>query len=184
MMFVTVWLCWKCPPEKARPVTRGMNPPRILRKGGQLELLSYKHNMFVGAVKKAKYENRPFRLSPRGSPVLAHPAYGSGSELIAAGQMDRRPARLIAFGLQGVEAFYSAFTPKLVNETLSFAENEKSLLLFQTGEGFFCAVPFTARSGWTAGWSGGPAGWCGHPWWRWWLPGPGFQRCPDRHTGR
>ena len=61
-------------------------------------------------------------LGSGGIPVLAHPAYGSGDELIVGEQMDRRLRRLTGFGLQGVEAFYSAFTPKLVKETLSFAE--------------------------------------------------------------
>ena len=61
-------------------------------------------------------------LGSGGIPVLAHPAYGSGDELIVGEQMDRRLRRLTGFGLQGVEAFYSTFTPKLVKETLSFAE--------------------------------------------------------------
>ena len=57
-----------------------------------------------------------------GVPVLAHPAYGSGEERIVGQEMDNRLRRLIGYGLQGVEAFYSAFTPELIAETLSFAE--------------------------------------------------------------
>lgn len=57
-----------------------------------------------------------------GIPVLAHPAYGSGSELILGDDMDQRLHKLIGFGLKGVEGFYSGFTPKLVAETLSLAE--------------------------------------------------------------
>ena len=57
-----------------------------------------------------------------GVPVLAHPAYGSGDELIVGREMDRRLRRLIDFGLQGVEGFYSGFTPELIAETLAFAE--------------------------------------------------------------
>ena len=60
-------------------------------------------------------------LAGGGIPVLAHPAYGSGEELIMGPDMDRRLRHLISFGLQGVEAFYSAFSPKLTAETLSFA---------------------------------------------------------------
>ena len=52
----------------------------------------------------------------------AHPVYGSGDELILDDQMDRRLHRLAEFGLQGVEAFYSTFTPKMVREMLCFAE--------------------------------------------------------------
>ena len=61
-------------------------------------------------------------LRSGGIPVLAHPCYGSGDELIIGDEMDERLRRLIGFGLQGVEAFYSGFTPKLQAETLDFAE--------------------------------------------------------------
>jgi predicted metal-dependent phosphoesterase TrpH len=61
-------------------------------------------------------------LKSGGIPVLAHPAYGSGDELITGDQMERRLDRLTGFGLQGVEAFYSTFTPELEREMLSFAE--------------------------------------------------------------
>ena len=57
-----------------------------------------------------------------GIPVLAHPTYGSGDELIIGEEMDERLRRLIGFGLQGVEAFYSGFTPKLQGEVLNLAE--------------------------------------------------------------
>ena len=57
-----------------------------------------------------------------GIPVLAHPPFGSGEQLILGDEMEERLRRLIGFGLQGVEAFYSGFTPKLREETLSFAE--------------------------------------------------------------
>ena len=61
-------------------------------------------------------------LGSGGIPVLAHPAYGSGEELILDAEMDERLRRLIGFGLQGVEGFYSGFTQKLTKETLSLAE--------------------------------------------------------------
>lgn len=61
-------------------------------------------------------------LKSGGIPVLAHPAFGSGDELILGDQMDRRLKRLSAFGLQGVEAFYSSFTKKMEREMLFFAE--------------------------------------------------------------
>lgn len=60
-------------------------------------------------------------LGSGGIPVLAHPSYGSGGELIVGEEMDARLRRLIGFGLQGVEGFYSGFTPKLGEETLAFA---------------------------------------------------------------
>ncbi len=55
-------------------------------------------------------------------PVLAHPSYGRGDDLILGEDMDRRLRKLIGFGLQGVEAFYSGFTDKLRGEVLGFAE--------------------------------------------------------------
>lgn len=57
-----------------------------------------------------------------GIPVLAHPSYGRGDELIIGEEMDKRLKRLIGFGLKGVEAFYSGFTAPLQKEILAFAE--------------------------------------------------------------
>lgn len=61
-------------------------------------------------------------LAGGGVPVLAHPAYGSGDQLILGEDMDRRLRRLMEFGLRGVEAFYSGFTEKIRTELLGFAE--------------------------------------------------------------
>ena len=55
-------------------------------------------------------------------PVLAHPSYGRGDDLILEDAMDRRLRKLIGLGLQGVEAFYSGFSDKLRTEVLGFAE--------------------------------------------------------------
>ncbi len=60
-------------------------------------------------------------LESGGIPVLAHPSYGSGDELILGEEMDQRLRRLIGFGLQGVEAFYSGFSYKMRDEMLDFA---------------------------------------------------------------
>ena len=61
-------------------------------------------------------------LEGGGIPVLAHPAFGSGEELILGEEMDQRLKRLIGFGLKGLEAFYSGFTAKLHLEAMFFAE--------------------------------------------------------------
>ena len=61
-------------------------------------------------------------LAGGGIPVLAHPSYGSGDELIVGDEMDNRLRKLLDFGLQGVEAFYSGFTKRLREEVLSLAE--------------------------------------------------------------
>lgn len=57
-----------------------------------------------------------------GIPVLAHPFFGSGDELILGEEMDERIRRLIGFGIKGIEAFYSGFTLKLRSTALSLAE--------------------------------------------------------------
>lgn len=60
-------------------------------------------------------------IAAGGIPVLAHPTFGSGREFIVGDEMKHRLERLISFGLKGVEAFYSKFTPELNKELLSFA---------------------------------------------------------------
>lgn len=60
-------------------------------------------------------------LGAGGIPVLAHPFFGSGDQLIVDDEMEERLRRLMAFGLQGVEAFYSGFSPKLTGEMLALA---------------------------------------------------------------
>lgn len=57
-----------------------------------------------------------------GIPVLAHPSYGSGDQIIVGEEMEQRLEKLIGFGLQGVEAFYSGFTEKLQGEILKYSE--------------------------------------------------------------
>lgn len=61
-------------------------------------------------------------LDAGGIPVLAHPFYGSGDELILGKDMEDRLEHLIGCGLRGIEAFYSGFSDKLQKEALSLAE--------------------------------------------------------------
>ena len=60
-------------------------------------------------------------LKGGGIPVLAHPFYGDGDQLILGTEMEDRLKRLMDFGLQGVETFYSGFTPKLIGEMRKLA---------------------------------------------------------------
>ncbi len=64
-------------------------------------------------------------LAAGGIPVLAHPSYGDGDQLILGDEMEQRLRRLMSFGLQGVEAYYSGFTDKLRQEILSLADKYK-----------------------------------------------------------
>ena len=61
-------------------------------------------------------------LAAGGIPVLAHPFYGSGDELILGEEMDDRLRRLAGFGLKGLEAFYSGFTDKMRLQALELAD--------------------------------------------------------------
>ena len=61
-------------------------------------------------------------LGGGGIPVLAHPSYGDGDQLILGEEMDKRLRKLIGYGLQGVEGFYSGFTPRIRREILDLAE--------------------------------------------------------------
>lgn len=61
-------------------------------------------------------------LAAGGVPILAHPSYGSGDQLIIGDEMDERVRRLLEYGLAGLEAFYSGFSAKLRNEVLSLAD--------------------------------------------------------------
>ena len=61
-------------------------------------------------------------LEGGGIPVLAHPAYGDGDQLILGEELEERVKRLMGFGLQGMECFYSGFTARLRREMLALAE--------------------------------------------------------------
>lgn len=61
-------------------------------------------------------------LESGGIPVLAHPSFGDGEQLILGEEMEERVRYLMDYGLEGVEAFYSGFTPKLSREILSYAD--------------------------------------------------------------
>jgi len=61
-------------------------------------------------------------LKSGGMPVLAHPTYADGDGLILGEEMEQRLQHLIGFGLAGVEAYYSGFSPKIQSECLAFAD--------------------------------------------------------------
>ena len=73
-------------------------------------------------------------LAGGGIPVLAHPTYGNGDQLIMGEEMDRRLRRLKGFGLRGIEAYYSGFTARITRELMDFAD--KYDLLVTAGSDF------------------------------------------------
>ncbi len=65
MMFVTVWAAvLELSTGIGTACNAGHENPGLRRAGGDFELLRYKHNIFLGVNKKAKYDNREFGLSP------------------------------------------------------------------------------------------------------------------------
>ena len=61
-------------------------------------------------------------LDAGGIPVLAHPFFGSGEQLIIGEKMEERLKKLVGYGLKGVEAFYSVFSGDQIKEMLSLGE--------------------------------------------------------------
>ena len=88
------------------------------------------HEAVVKYIDKKEFENDHVRpedairgiIRSGGIPVLAHPTYADGDGLIMGEEMDERLRHLMGYGLAGVEAFYSGFTPKIQSEVLGFAE--------------------------------------------------------------
>ena len=64
-MFVTVWAAvLEISTGKSIACNAGHEHPAYRRSGEDFELLKYKHGMFAGISKKAKYQNREFELHP------------------------------------------------------------------------------------------------------------------------
>ncbi|MBQ3356589.1 MAG: PHP domain-containing protein [Oscillospiraceae bacterium] len=61
-------------------------------------------------------------LGAGGIPVLAHPCFGDGDQLIVGEELEARLRRLMEMGLQGMECYYSGFSPKLRGQMLALAE--------------------------------------------------------------
>ena len=64
-MFVTVWLAVvEISTGKGIACNAGHENPTFYRAGNVFELLKYKHGIFAGVSKKAKYQNREFEMHP------------------------------------------------------------------------------------------------------------------------
>ncbi|MBQ5967661.1 MAG: PHP domain-containing protein [Clostridiales bacterium] len=63
-----------------------------------------------------------------GVSVLAHPAFGSGTQKIFGKELQSRVDHLTDMGLQGIEAYYSAFTKEIRDEVLLIAEKRGLLI--------------------------------------------------------
>jgi sigma-B regulation protein RsbU (phosphoserine phosphatase) len=86
MMFVTVWLAvLEISSGRGISCNAGHENPAVRRAGGGFELLEYKHDRFVGPLKKAAYHNRGFEMRP-GDCVFVY-TDGVPEAISAAGQM-------------------------------------------------------------------------------------------------
>ncbi len=99
----------------------------LMVKYGYADSISGAMKEYLNKIRVASERIRPETaidaiLKSGGIPVLAHPFYGSGDELIVGEEMEERLERLVGFGLRGVEAFYSGFTDKLCRSMLLLAE--------------------------------------------------------------
>ena len=61
-------------------------------------------------------------LDAGGIPVLAHPPYGSGNEIIVRDELSERVNRLVGYGIKGLEGYYSGYTKVLCEEVISLAD--------------------------------------------------------------
>ena len=130
--FVVNDLGCKIPEEEIENFLKLPNPGKphlgnLLVKYGYARDKQQAIDEFINKAKTAKEYVRPeFAIEgikkAGGIPVLAHPIYGSGGELIMGDEMDARLRKLIAFGLEGVEAFYSDFTKKMRGQMIDFAD--------------------------------------------------------------
>jgi predicted metal-dependent phosphoesterase TrpH len=61
-------------------------------------------------------------LDAGGVPVLAHPCFGDGDQLILGDDLKERVRRLMGSGLLGLEGYYSGYTEALREQVLSLAD--------------------------------------------------------------
>ena len=102
---------------------------RLLVKKGLAPDITTAINTYVN-----RCPSRPFYLRPEeaidavlgsgGVPVLAHGFFGNGSQNLSEEELAGRVDRLTGMGLQGVEAFYSRYTPEQQRFLLELAERK------------------------------------------------------------
>ena len=61
-------------------------------------------------------------LAAGGVPVLAHPCFGDGDQMILGKELEERVRRLMHFGLKGLEGCYSGYTETLSKQVIALAE--------------------------------------------------------------
>jgi Predicted metal-dependent phosphoesterases (PHP family) len=120
------------PPEEINSLLAKDNPgkPHIANLMVRYGYANDVTDAITNYINKKKFEN--VHLDPKeaiegilksgGIPVLAHPAYGDGDDLIMDEELDVRIRYLMDYGIKGVEGFYSGYTPKVRKLTVGLAE--------------------------------------------------------------
>ena len=122
----------KFPPEEIRALLSMTNPgkPHIANLMVKYGYASDRDEALRSILNRIRPRVKPISpeqaiaaiLAGGGLPVLAHPFFGDGGQRIEGKNMERRLARLVGFGLRGVEAFYSGFSPEQSKEMLGYAD--------------------------------------------------------------
>lgn len=124
-------------PEREIETLRAMDNPGKPHIGNLMTKLGFsasKEDAIKNFINKRRFATEYLRpeetiravLESGGIPVLAHPCYGTGDQLIIGDELKERVDYLTGFGLKGLEGYYSGFSPKLTELVLGIAK-EKDL---------------------------------------------------------
>lgn len=126
------------PPEEIEALFANDCPgkPHIGNLMTKLGFAESKEDAIVNYINKARIRSSHIRpekaiqgiLESGGIPILAHPIYGDGGDLIMGPEMEERVLRLMDLGIQGVEAYYSGFSKKMIDEMLGYADKYNLLV--------------------------------------------------------
>ena len=129
--FLTETFGFVFPDEEIRKLLSLNNPgkPHIANLMVRLGYAADKKQAIDDYINKKKFEDAHVRpdeairgiLRGGGIPVLAHPLYGDGDQLLDGPQLEERLKHLCPYGLEGVESFYSGFSDKQIRIVLDLA---------------------------------------------------------------
>ena len=119
------------PPEEIEALLANDNPGKphignLMVKLGYAESKDAAIRTYLNTIRTNLPHPRPEMaiaaiLESGGIPILAHPAYGGGDDLIVGPAMEERLRHLMDRGIQGVEAYYRGFTGEIRGELLGYA---------------------------------------------------------------
>lgn len=119
------------PPEEIEALLANDNPGKphignLMVKLGYAESKDTAIRTYLNKIQTNLSHTRPETaiaaiLGSGGIPILAHPAYGDGDDLIVGPAMEERLRYLMDRGIQGVEAYYRGFTEEIRRELLGYA---------------------------------------------------------------